>query len=191
MNAMRCVVLDAMGVLFSAADDVAELLIPFIRENGGAEDDALIQSTYVEASLGAMTADEFWRAVGLRQTLEDDYLARHSLMSGAIEFLRSARERGVPVWCLSNDVERWSRKLRASFRIDALLSGAVISSDARARKPSAAIYQCLLERSGYGPTDILFVDDRAKNVEAAREMGFSALHFERDTGFSTLTQIDP
>ena len=29
---MKCLVLDAMGVIFSAADDVAELLIPFIAE---------------------------------------------------------------------------------------------------------------------------------------------------------------
>ena len=32
---MKCLVLDAMGVIFSAADDVAELLIPFIAEHGG------------------------------------------------------------------------------------------------------------------------------------------------------------
>jgi HAD superfamily hydrolase (TIGR01509 family) len=186
---MRCVVLDAMGVIFSAADDVVELLIPFIRKNGGTEDDELIQSMYVEASLGAITPDKFWRAVGLRPSLEDDYLAGHSLMPGALEFLRNANERRVPVWCLSNDVERWSRKLRASFRIDARLSGAVISSDARARKPSAAIYQSFLDRSGYRPEDILFVDDRAKNVEAALEMGTAALRFERDTGFAALTHL--
>ncbi len=156
MTSMRCVVLDAMGVVFSTADDVVELLIPFIRESGGADDDGLIQSTYVEASLGAITADEFWLAVGLRPTIEDDYLSRHSPMPGAIEFLRSANEQ-------------------------------VISSDARARKPSAAIYRCLLDRCGYRPADILFVDDRQKNVEAADELGMSALRFEPDAGFSMLT----
>lgn len=35
---MRCVVLDAMGVIYSAADDVAELLIPFVRASGGTVD---------------------------------------------------------------------------------------------------------------------------------------------------------
>jgi HAD superfamily hydrolase (TIGR01509 family) len=183
---MKCVVLDAMGVVFSAADDVVELLIPFIRESGGVEDDGLIQSTYVEASLGSITADEFWVTVGLRASVEDDYLMRHSLMPGAIEFLRTADERGVPIWILSNDVERWSRKLRALLGIARYASGAVISSDARARKPSAAIYRCLLDRCGHRPADILFVDDRAKNVEAARDMGMSALPFEADTGFSPL-----
>ena len=32
---MKCLVPDAMGVIFTADDDVAELLIPFIEERGG------------------------------------------------------------------------------------------------------------------------------------------------------------
>ena len=136
-ESVACVALDAMGVLFRAADDVAELLIPFVRNRGGVEDAGAIQSAYVDASLGAITADAFWRNVGLRPSLEDEYLSGHALMPGAREILRLANDRGVPVWVLSNDVERWSRKLRDSFAIERWLSGSVISSDATARKPDA------------------------------------------------------
>ena len=75
----HCIVLDAMGVIFRAADDVAELLIPFITEAGGNVDAKTIASAYFDASLGMINADEFWNKVHLDPSLEDDYLSRHSL----------------------------------------------------------------------------------------------------------------
>ena len=186
-GSVACVALDAMGVLFRAADDVAELLIPFVRNRGGVEDAGAIQSAYVDASLGAITADAFWRNVGLRPSLEDEYLSGHALMPGAPEVLRLANDSGVPVWVLSNDVERWSRKLRNSFAIERWLSGSVISSDATARKPDAAIYRYFLRRSGYAAEQVLFVDDREKNVVAADALRIRSLQFNADSGFSDLT----
>ena len=115
---MRCVVLDAMGVIFRAADDVADLLIPFVRAYGGALDAEAIQSTYIDASLGVISADEFWIGVGLDPSVEDEYLSKHALVPGVRDFLVMARDKDIPVWCLSNDVGRWSRKLRTSFEID-------------------------------------------------------------------------
>jgi len=184
----RCVVLDAMGVIFESADDVAELLIPFVRGSGGTGEVQTIRSAYVDASLGVLSADEFWTAVGLDSTFEDEYLAMHALVPGALDFVRAAQNSGVAVWCLSNDVERWSRKLRASFGIDRLLSGAVISSEARARKPDIAIYRCLLDRCGYGAADILFVDDRLANVGAALATGIPSIEFGPDVGYRHLAQ---
>ena len=58
---MDCIVLDAMGVIFRAADDVAELLIPFIAETGGNVSTGIVESTYMDASLGLISVDEFWR----------------------------------------------------------------------------------------------------------------------------------
>lgn len=181
-----CLVLDAMGVMFAAADDVEDLLIPFIRSSNGSTDLQQIRSAYLDASLGAITPDEFWTAVGLNCTVEDDYLTEHALVPGVMGFLQIAKDEGVPVWCLSNDVARWSSKLRASFGLDDLLSGAIISSDVRSRKPDAAIYRRLLDGCGYPPADILFVDDRNKNVLAARALSMSAIEFDPEAGFRGL-----
>jgi hypothetical protein len=129
-----------MGVIFSAADDIAELLIPFACASGGTVDAEAIRSTYVDASLGVIGAGEFWIAVGLKPTAEDKSLSQHSLILGVKEFLQGAKDTRIPVWCLSNDIDRWSRKLRTSLGIDGLLSDAVISSEVQCRKPSPAIY---------------------------------------------------
>ncbi len=84
---IECVVLDAMGVVFRAADDVAELLVPFVRNRGGVEDVGAIEAAYLDASRGSITADAFWLKVGLSPSLEDDYLSGHALTPGAREFL--------------------------------------------------------------------------------------------------------
>jgi len=176
-SAPRCLVLDAMGVLFAAADDVAEILIPFIRSLGGESDARTIESVYVDASLGHIDADAFWIRVGLDPAVEEAYLAKHRVVTGAREFLVSAQRTGVPVWCLSNDVGRWSRRLRKRVGLEPLLAGAVISSDARVRKPDRGIYERLLVETRCRPAELLFVDDRAKNVAGALALGIPAIEF--------------
>ena len=64
---MKIVVLDAMGVIYQVGDDVADLLYPFIIEKGGAADLAQISRFYIEASLGKITAADFWEAVVVRE----------------------------------------------------------------------------------------------------------------------------
>ena len=184
---MSCLVLDAMGVIFKSADDVAELLIPFISENTETPEEEVIQSAYIEASLGNISPDEFWSQVNMTRELEDDYLSLHSLNAGVLELLAFARASKTPVWCLSNDVGRWSSKLRNNLGIEGYLAGSIISGDVGVRKPDRKIYELFLERSGYEATDLLFLDDREKNVIAAQEVGIESILFKPENGFKQAT----
>jgi putative hydrolase of the HAD superfamily len=178
-----------MGVMFKAADDVAELLVPFVQRTNPTTASCAIESAYLAASLGDISADAFWSGLGLDPGVEDVYLQEHSLVPGTMDFLLTARASGIPVWCLSNDVERWSLKLRGRFGIDEYLEGAIISSVVRARKPDGAIYTRLLESCGYAPGDLIFVDDRQKNVVAASRFGIRAIHFAGDFGYEELKKV--
>ena len=178
-STMSCLVLDAMGVIFKSADDVAELLIPFIAEKSESTDEEVIQSAYLEASLGKINPDEFWNQVDVASEFEDEFLSRHSLNSGIIELLSQAKGNGISLWCLSNDVGRWSDKLRKNLGIEKFLNGSIISSDVGVRKPDKEIYEILIQSSGYKAEDILFVDDREKNVISSREVGIKTVMFNR------------
>ena len=68
---MKVLGLDAMGVIYMAGDDVAELFCPFIHENGGIADDGHIEALYHDASLGRVSAVQFWPEVRLDPNLED------------------------------------------------------------------------------------------------------------------------
>jgi HAD superfamily hydrolase (TIGR01509 family) len=49
------------------------------------------------------------------------------------------------------------------------------------RKPDPAFYERLLAVEGLAPSQVVFVDDREVNVEAAREVGIAAHHFRDAT----------
>jgi HAD superfamily hydrolase (TIGR01509 family) len=171
------VLLDAMGVLYNAGDDVAELLVPFILKRRPETPVSRIESAYLAASLGELSATDFWRLFDLPEAVEDTYLQEHSLRDGVIEFLDWAHQQQLEVACLSNDVGRWSEKLRRTFRLTDKISTWVISGDVRVRKPDPKIYQMYLDVAHLEPEHVLFVDDRIKNIRAAALVGFQTALF--------------
>lgn len=171
-------ILDAMGVIFQAGDDVAELLVPFVREKGGSVDAERIETAYREASLGHIDAAEFWRQMELPRNLEDEYLRRHTLTEGLLEMLKQAPDYFLGVYCLSNDLSDWSRKLRHMYQLVPYFAGWYISGDLGLRKPDPKIYVHLLRDLDVHPSRVIFVDDRAKNLDAAAELGIQTVLFD-------------
>jgi len=90
-----------------------------------------------------------------------------------------AAAHGPAVAVLSN-TDRWHYE--ACVRLVPALARvpAVLSCDAGAMKPDAAIYRALLARLTAEPGDCLFIDDRPENVVAARVLGFAGAVFDGD-----------
>ena len=169
-------ILDAMGVLYEAGDDVAELLVPFVGKHGRAELSAEeIDRDYVEASLGRMDTDAFWRRMGVDSTLEDTYLAGHRLIEGTLDVLPPLKQRYGRLACLSNDIASWSLKLRQRFGLENWIDHWFISGDLGLRKPAAEIYRLAADRLRVRSQDIVFVDDRPRNLDAAKAVGLSTV----------------
>jgi len=173
----KLLALDAMGVIYAEADDGLNLLYPFIVEKGGCREILEIIRLYNLVSMGRMSSAEFWISAGVDPALEDEYLLRHRLSEGLPEFLEEMRSLGMELWCLSNDVSEWARKLRTKFGLDKYFSGFVISGDTGSRKPDSAIYLSLLEKAGFQPREAIFVDDRLRNIEAAARLGITGILF--------------
>jgi len=169
-------ILDAMGVLYEAGEDVAELLVPFVGRHGRADLLAeAIDRDYVEACLGRMDTQAFWRRMGVDPSLEDSYLGGHRLIEGTLEALAELKQRHGRLACLSNDISSWSLKLRQRFGLERWIDHWFISGDLGLRKPSAEIYRLAADRLGVRPQEIVFVDDRPRNLDAARLVGFSTV----------------
>jgi HAD superfamily hydrolase (TIGR01509 family) len=173
----KVAILDAMGVMYSVGDDVKDLLCPFIADKGGTNDIDKIARLYMAASLGNMTSNEFWQAAGVAPDLEDEYLQRHKLTEGLIEFIDAINSRGGEVWCLSNDLSEWAKKLRNRFKLGRYIRGFIISGDVGFRKPDPAIFQHLLKRIKVNAVDAVFVDDNLKNLDTANDLGFKTILF--------------
>ncbi len=174
----KLLALDAMGVIYAEADDGLNLLYPFIVEKGGCRETPKIIGLYNLVSMGRMSSAEFWRSVGVDPALEDEYLMRHRLSEGLPEFLEEMRSLGMELWCLSNDVSEWARKLRTRFGLNKYFGGFVISGDTGSRKPDSAIYLSMLGEAGFQPCEAIFVDDRLRNIEAAARLGITGILFK-------------
>jgi len=177
--AARVVVFDAMGVLYRAADDVTELLIPYLADLGTPRTPAEIREVYRRASLGELTSAELWAACAPAGPRGDDvsYCARHELVPGIVALLGDLRQRGVPVACLSNDVSEWSVILRRRFGLEDLVTWWVISGDIGVRKPAPGAFEAVVGATGVPPAHLVFFDDRRDNVAGAAAAGLDAVQF--------------
>lgn len=171
---MRVLALDAMGVIFRSADDVAELLVPFVHAKGSPLSAAEIETLYLAASLGELSSDGLWVACGLKEGLDDEYCRGHELTPGIRELMADAACAGLRIVAFTNDVSAWSRVLRSRFRLDDAIPEWVVSADIGLRKPDLRAYARLLERVGCAAGDVCFFDDRRANVDAARSVGIQA-----------------
>lgn len=78
---------------------------------------------------------------------------------------------------LTNNVREWEPLWRAKLPVDEIFETVVDSAFVGMRKPDPEIYELTLARlGGIRPGECLFVDDTAANCEAARALGWSAVH---------------
>lgn len=102
-------------------------------------------------------------------------------LAGAIEptvdILRILKQVGYPLYGLSN----WSAEkyalVKDKYPFFSWFDGVVISGEVRLIKPDPRIFQLLLERIGRPAGECLFIDDSAKNISIAGELGFETIHF--------------
>jgi putative hydrolase of the HAD superfamily len=172
----QALVLDAMGVIYRHGDDVAELLIPYLRSIGCEIPSGTIENLYRLASLGRMSSRDFWDRCGVDGD-DEAYCQRHELMPGILEALDAARQSGLRVACFSNDVSEWSRVLRERFELHERIDIWVISGDIGFRKPDPAAYRKLIEAVDLEPRHIRYIDDRPANVQVGLDVGLSARLF--------------
>ncbi len=98
-------------------------------------------------------------------------------IEGTVQILAELRAAGRPLHALTN----WSHETfpiaRARYPFLGWFASILVSGEERVMKPETAIFQLLLERLGAPAEACLFIDDSAKNIEAAQALGFDAIRF--------------
>lgn len=100
-----------------------------------------------------------------------------------IELMRRVKDGGSHrMALLTNNVREWEPLWRTMLPVDEIFEFVVDSAFVGMRKPEPEIYELTVERLGHGfePGDCLFVDDVELNVDAARELGMTAVHFREN-----------
>ena len=94
-----------------------------------------------------------------------------------VRLMERLRERGHRLWFLSNMPAPYAQHLEDTHDFMRWFDGGVFSSRVQLVKPEPAIFHEAQRRFGVPADELLFIDDYALNVTAARELGWQGIHF--------------
>jgi putative hydrolase of the HAD superfamily len=139
--------------------------------------------TSARASVGEISAEKHWAEVTKRarrpaaetESIRAEFFAGDIVDREILEFLRSLRPRYY-VGLISN---AWPdlRDYIIEQKFDDAFDHMVISGEVGVMKPEARIYQIALEQAGVSPSEAVFVDDFAENIEGCWVVGMHGIQF--------------
>ncbi len=95
-----------------------------------------------------------------------------------IDLMHELKASGLRMAMLTNNVREWEPHWRPMLAVDEIFEIVVDSAFVGCRKPEARIYEITLERLGLDAGECVFVDDLLPNIEGARKLGLTAIHFQ-------------
>ena len=179
----RAILLDVMGTLVREPVFDLPALFGLTWQELLAQKDP---TAWVDFELGAIDeATMFERFFADRRAFDHAGLkaclvAGYAWLEGVEPLLAELSARGHALHALSN-YSNWYELIEQKLGLARYLSWSFVSCDTGVRKPDREAYLGAARVLGHSPAELLFVDDRAKNVEAARDAGLDATVF-RDAG---------
>ena len=95
----------------------------------------------------------------------------------SVALLNQLGDAGHELHFLSNMPAPYADQLEATHAFFKRFRSGVFSGRVHHNKPEAAIYELAAARFGGSPQELVFMDDHLPNVQAARALGWNALHF--------------
>jgi epoxide hydrolase-like predicted phosphatase len=188
---IRAVAVDLGGVL-ERVDEPAEFLDRWRQRLGMTEQEylgvLLWPLTRADPDGGAKTGrvteadlrQRYAAALGLTQTQTSEFMADlwdwysgelDAELAGYVAGLRPRFRTGI----LSNSVDGARREEQTRFGLAQLVDVVVYSHEIGVAKPDPRAFLLLCEQLGVAPEELVFLDNRTPNVDAARRLGIHGL----------------
>ncbi|MGE5599583.1 MAG: HAD family hydrolase [Bacteroidota bacterium] len=95
-----------------------------------------------------------------------------------VEILARLKDSGYPLYGLSNwSVDKFAA-VRRKYEFFAWFERIVLSGEVGLAKPDPGIFAVFLDRIGRRADECLFIDDSARNIAAAKGLGFRTIHYQ-------------
>jgi putative hydrolase of the HAD superfamily len=185
--AVRNVIFDLGGVVFDWNPDHIVSRVQPVPELRAALKEALFgHADWRMFDRGMLTEPELMQRLQLRlgptQPEVEAILdaVRNSLVEKpeTLELMRTLRERGTPLYCLSNMPASIYAHLRRRHGFWDVFNGIVISGEVQMMKPEPEVFLHLLEKYNLRPDETVFIDDLPANIEAAKQAGLRTILFK-------------
>jgi epoxide hydrolase-like predicted phosphatase len=184
--AIRAIIFDVGGVLVRDSDPAPhhrawERRLGLERGRLG---DAIFETEMGRQSMiGQVTSQQVWQEVAERfglsaselQELEEGFWEDSKWNVELLEYARSLRPRFKTG--IISDAWLDTRQAIHAYVNEDVFDVIVYSAEEGICKPDPEIYRRALARLGVAPHTAIFVDDRIKNVEGARDLGIHAFQY--------------
>lgn len=98
-------------------------------------------------------------------------------MSYTMEWIKELKNRGYRLYVLSNYGKDLLTRTRDKMPFLPYMDGVVFSHECHLMKPEWEIYKYLCDSYSLLPSECVFIDDNAENIEAARKFGIHGICF--------------
>ncbi len=137
---------------------------------------------------GNMTDDEFYQlACDLLQVCmlnqSEFFEAFNSIISGynseIVEIIRKIRDNGrYKLLALSNvNASHWDYILEKKWEFINYFNELILSHEIHLIKPDPEVFKYTIQKAGYKPEQIVFIDDGLNNIRSARELGIIGIKY--------------
>ncbi|MFS1874445.1 HAD family hydrolase [Enterovibrio norvegicus] len=96
---------------------------------------------------------------------------------GTVALMKRLKAAGYATYALTDNVHEIVSFLKQEYDFWPLFDGAIVSAEVGCLKPNAGIFHHLLDTFHLQANETVFLDDVAKNVEGAQNVGMSAIQF--------------
>jgi 2-haloacid dehalogenase len=98
---------------------------------------------------------------------------------GTVEILKEIRDsKKYKLYALTNWSEQTFPWALEQFEFLHWFEGIVVSGHEKTRKPFPEFFQILFDRYQVNPANALFIDDSLRNIEGAKAVGLTGIHFQ-------------
>ncbi|MFC3173246.1 HAD family hydrolase [Novosphingobium bradum] len=101
---------------------------------------------------------------------------------GTADLVEALHARGVPLYAITNFGAEFWAGFRPHWPVIGRFRDVVVSGVEKVTKPDQRIYEIARARFGHAAEAMLFIDDNAANIEAARACGWQGHHFTDAAG---------
>lgn len=143
------------------------------------------EGDWMDFDRGTVEVPELVRRIAARtglgehevQAIVDGVPGELQPIGDTVALLSQLHRQGHRQYYLSNMPAPFADHLEAAHAFVGWFEAGVFSARVRAVKPERAIFDLAAARFGHDPAELLFFDDHAPNVEAARAAGWQAERF--------------
>lgn len=187
---VQAVIFDFGGVLMRTGDPAGrrEWEVRLGLPAGALERAVHGSDLWLKTQSGLVSPEQYWAqtAAMLGVAASDiplllhDYFRDDHLDPDLMRLIATLRQAGYKVGLLSNDALTLEARLRDDLAIYNDFDAVIISAEIGVMKPDERAYLAMTQALGVKPTEAVFIDDNAANIDGAHRAGLWAIRYEAE-----------